>query len=456
MQSVKKHTDNDFYFAGGYHKDSCSASGTLTIPYTHPVIGRMDSLGNIQEAHHYVLNSERCNNIAQDLEILQDGSVIAWGNRENVLFVLKADASGQAAWGRSFSSIGTFTFVKELPGGDLVAGFNMDTAGAAVARFDPDGNFRWCRSYFRPKGMVNDAIIESDDSFTIIGYTDSTLTDFFIPLPDTFQPKLFMMRLNGDGEVQWCRGYDSAPHYWHTPRGSRIVRTVDGKYTMLATMGQPGYNWFYRPMLLKLDLNGDTIWTRAVGLSGYDYFAKELLAYSDGGFLYNGQIWGDLPEGLANSAFLYKTDALGHLPCAEQLHPLVVLDLFPVDSSFTLVSSDGATTLPAFVNETTFDTATNYDGCTLTTSLSYATRRPQRPAIRPNPTPGRFTVEFQDPLVRDIYYSVYDATGKLLFQRAAAQGQKTEEVDLTGYSKGTYVIRFTDKEGTCYERVVLE
>ncbi len=28
--------------------------------------------------------------------------------------------------------------------------------------------------------------------------------------------------------------------------------------------------------------------------------------------------------------------------------------------------------------------------------------------------------------------------------------------DLTGYSKGTYVIRFTDKEGTCYERVVVE
>ncbi|MBL7941015.1 MAG: T9SS type A sorting domain-containing protein [Flavobacteriales bacterium] len=65
-------------------------------------------------------------------------------------------------------------------------------------------------------------------------------------------------------------------------------------------------------------------------------------------------------------------------------------------------------------------------------------------------------MEFQDPLMKDSYYSVYDAMGKLLFQRAAAQGQKTEEVDLTGYSKGTYVIRFTDKEGTCYERVVVE
>ncbi len=127
-----------------------------------------------------------------------------------------------------------------------------------MARLDPDGNFRWCKSYFRPKGMVHDAIIESDDSFIITGYTDSTLTDFFIPLPSTFQPKLFVMKLNGDGEVQVVPGAMTARrHHWHTPREPRIVRTLDNQYAILATMGQAGYNWFYRPMLMKLDLNGD-------------------------------------------------------------------------------------------------------------------------------------------------------------------------------------------------------
>ncbi|MBL7941013.1 MAG: T9SS type A sorting domain-containing protein [Flavobacteriales bacterium] len=456
LQAIKRYTDNDFYFVGGYQKDSCSASGTLTLPFIHPVIGHMDSLGNIEEAHHYVLNSERCNNNAQDLEVLQGGGAIVWGARQNVLFLLRSDANGQAAWAKSFSSTGSFRFVKELPGGDLIAGFNIDTAGGAVARLDADGNFIWCKSYFRPKGMVHDAIIESDDSFLITGYTDSTLTDFFTPLPLTFQPKLFMMKLNGDGEVQWCRGYDSAPHYWHTPKGSRIVRSQDSKYVVLATMGRSGYNWFYQPMLLKLNLNGDTIWTRTMGITGYDYEARDLLAYSDGGFLYDGRLWGDLPEGQASFAFLHKTDSLGHLPCAEHWHPLEILDLFPSDSSFVLSWTEGAVTFPAYLSDTTYPPIVQYDGCDFATSLQYISRLPKKATVRPNPTPGRFTVEFQDPLVKDSYYSVYDAMGKLLFQRVAAHGQKTEEVDLTGYGKGTYVIRFTDREGTCYERVVVE
>ncbi len=92
---------------------------------------------------------------------------------------------------------------------------------------------------------------------------------------------------------------------------------------------------------------------------------------------------------------------------------------------------------PAFVNETTFDAATIYDGCTLTTGLPHTPGRTQKPIIRPNPTPGRFTVEFQDPLMKDSYYSVYDVMGKLLFQRAAAQRQgNTEEVVCAGYSTG--------------------
>ncbi len=46
--------------------------------------------------------------------------------------------------------------------------------------------------------------------------------------------------------------------------------------------------------------------------------------------------------------------------------------------------------------------------------------------------------------------------GKLLFQRPVPQGKATEEVDLTRFGAGTYVLRFTSKEGSCYERVVVE
>ncbi|MBP8878543.1 MAG: T9SS type A sorting domain-containing protein, partial [Flavobacteriales bacterium] len=61
-----------------------------------------------------------------------------------------------------------------------------------------------------------------------------------------------------------------------------------------------------------------------------------------------------------------------------------------------------------------------------------------------------------DPLQAESYYSVYDTMGKLLFQRRLPTGATQEEVDLSGFSPGTYVLRFTDRDGVCYERVVLE
>ncbi len=50
LQAVKRNLDNDLYFVGGYHKDSCGASGNLILPHTYPVIGRMDSMGNVLAA----------------------------------------------------------------------------------------------------------------------------------------------------------------------------------------------------------------------------------------------------------------------------------------------------------------------------------------------------------------------------------------------------------------------
>ncbi len=454
-QTLKAAGPNSFYFTTATVFAECS-NGELSL--VDPVIGKMDSLGTTASIHRYAMSPGFCYSPPEGLEVTDDLGAITWGRQKN-FFALRVDDAFQPVWSKRVERSGGFRFIKELPSGDLLAGINMDTAGAVVARLDPAGNFIWCKSYIRPKGIVHDAIIESDDSFIITGCTDSTTLNIFTPLPASYQPKLFMMKLNGDGDVQWCRGYDSAPNYWQADTHSRIERTVDGDYTVLATTGEIGYNLPFRPFLMKTDLNGDTLWTRSIGRNGYGYITTDLAALSDGGLLFNGIIYGDLPGGNTGIQYIFKCDAMGHFPCWEQDQTIQTLDLFPVDSSFTLVAEDvSVTATPVVVQDTILDPAlfTVYDGCTFTTGFPSRVHGRAKPSVRPNPNTGRFTVEFQDPLMKDSYYSVYDVMGKLLFQHAAAHGQKTEEVDLTGYGKGTYVIRFTDKDGTCYERVVLE
>ncbi len=76
--------------------------------------------------------------------------------------------------------------------------------------------------------------------------------------------------------------------------------------------------------------------------------------------------------------------------------------------------------------------------------------------LHPNPNTGHFTLQFPDPLAADSFYSVYDAVGMLLFQRPLAKGTESEEIDLSRFGKGTYLVRVTGKDGVCNERVVVQ
>ncbi|MBK9149333.1 MAG: T9SS type A sorting domain-containing protein [Flavobacteriales bacterium] len=352
-------------------------------------------------------------------------------------------------WAKRFSDPGSFRFIKELPSGDLLAGFDMPTAGASVARLDASGNFIWCKSYMRPLGRMHDAIVESDSSFVITGFTSTAPS-----------ANLFMMELDGEGEVQWCRGYGSGAYEWYTPQWSQLERTLDGNYAVLATLGQGGF--FFRPFLMKTDLNGDTLWSRSMGADGYIYHTRDLLVASDGGYVFSGIVWGDLPDMNTGLPYIFKTDSLGQFSCLSRSHTVQLYDLFPTDSSFTLTSTDGATMHQAFVSDTTVAPLTVYDACEVANAFRpYPDYKRERLRVRPNPNDGRFTMTVPAPmsvsaLTAERYYSVYNAQGKLLFQRPMPQGQSTEEIDLSHFGAGTYVVRFTDKEGSCYERVVVE
>jgi hypothetical protein len=390
--------------------------------------------------------------------VASDRSIIAWGYKKDLL-MMKVDSNLDPIWARRFIQEGGVQFMKALPGGDLLAGMNLLEGGATVARLDPQGNFRWCKSYFRPRGTAHDAIIESDSSFVIIGHTDSTASgNIFEPLPPTFQPKQYMMKLDGEGTVQWCRGYDSAPSYWNTPRPSVIKKTPDGNYVILATLGLPSSVFYDRIMLIKTTTNGDTLWTRSMGASTRRYEGIGMTVASDGGILIGGVAQGNNLPGLTNSiAFISKIDSLGFFACQNRTRPLQVLELFPTDSAVTLTSVDGWTSYgDPILYDTAFAEVPVYPVCGGSTGMPAAARASHGFRVKPNPTPGRITVDLPDPLQRDSFYSVFDATGRLLYERPLPPGTTTTDIDLSRFGTGTYLLRITDPEGQRNERVVVE
>ncbi|MBK6629116.1 MAG: T9SS type A sorting domain-containing protein [Flavobacteriales bacterium] len=438
LQSVKPLADVGFLLAGGYRVDTCWVGGPRRI---HPVLGRADTLGNIMEASYYVFNEPACFRLAGDLELLASGDVLVHGrpmigtlNALDNMYLLRLDSMGDVLWAKTYGSEGdgVIEFVRELPGGDLLVGMNRPGAGACMGRMDANGNALWLKSYIRPIAAVKDCVVENDSSFTVVGFTETGMGS---------TPQLYMLRLDGDGDVQWCKAY-TRDLGW-PPWRCALDKTPDGQLGVLAVTAGKAY-------LMKTDQNGDTLWTAAFGIPGYSMEVWNLLAASDGGFVFNGDA-----SGL--NSFLFKADSLGHLGCDWLEHhvPVQVQGLFPTDSSFTLATTDGgAVRMPATINDTIYPSFPPEDACIYTpvqTLFSPTHRLP----VRPNPTSGALTMVFPDPLRADSFYSVFDGTGRLLFQRPLPSGATSEDIDLSRFGSGTYLLRLSGPEGVYHERVVV-
>ncbi|MBK7945779.1 MAG: hypothetical protein IPJ85_10915 [Flavobacteriales bacterium] len=193
-QTLRAAGSNEFYFT------TVTAYPPPTPACDQPVIGKMDSLGSVSVMRRYKLASDSCNHAPGGLEVLENMGAISWG-RDQDFFALRTHSDLGVRWTKRIYRSGGFRFIKELPSGDLLAGINMDTAGVVVARMNADGNFLWAKSYIRPRGIVHDVLLEPDGSFVVVGFTDSMETTGLIgpPPPPSFQPKLFMMKLDSDG-----------------------------------------------------------------------------------------------------------------------------------------------------------------------------------------------------------------------------------------------------------------
>jgi hypothetical protein len=156
----------------------------------------------------------------------------------------------------------------------------------------------------------------------------------------------------------------------------------------------------------------------------------------------------------SSGSYLYKTDSMGNHPCYNRWHQVVVSNLFPSDSSFTLHSVDGATMHPAYVTVVENPPINISEECA--TEIVQPTKRPSGLRIRPNPNTGTFTLSFPDPLLAESYYIVYDTMGKLLFEQRLQPGQESEAVDLSRFGKGIFLVRVSDAHGFHSDRVVVE
>ncbi len=255
-------------------------------------------------------------------------------------WILRLDVSGNILWEKSFGFSGhdhSYDLVETADGGFFFSGFldvtssngegSTDKSSLTAhgvgefwgTKIDGDGNLEW-RKFFggtnndRSFGVVN----AHDGGYVLTGSSESD--DF-----DVTEPKgsydFWAVKVDKNGNFVWessfgGSGIDQAQDILATTDGGYVIvgNTFSSDTQVTKNQGQSDV-W-----LIKIDANGQLVWQKSFGGSGFDA-AHSVRPTADGGFLVCGNsksFDGDVAENFGeNDIWIFKTDASGTMQWEE-------------------------------------------------------------------------------------------------------------------------------------------
>jgi uncharacterized delta-60 repeat protein len=297
--SVQQTSDGGYIVAG--YTNSFGAGG-----YDIFLI-KTDANGNIQWTKTYGGTSS---DYASSVRQTSDGGYIVagitWSFGAGIwdIFLIKTDANGNVQWAKTYGGTGydwAYSVQQTPDGGYIVAGyttsFGVGGGDIFLIKTDANGNVQWAKTY-GGTGYDDAYSVQqtSDGGYIVAGYT----TSFGAGWND-----LFLIKTDANGNVQWAKTYGGTSSDY----ASSVRQTSDGGYIVAGyttSFGAGDWDIF----LIKTDANGDIIWAKTYGGTGWDW-AYSVQQTSDGGYIVAGytQSFG----AGSYDIFLIKTDANGDI-----------------------------------------------------------------------------------------------------------------------------------------------
>ena len=211
-------------------------------------------------------------------------------------------ADAQKLWSNHYGGVYSdngYACVQTRDGGYAAVGstYSYGAGGYDVylLKLDSLGDTLWTRTYGDTAAEYGrDLQVTSDGGFIIVGSTNSR---------GNGKEDVYVIRTNAFGDLLWSRTYGGAL----SDDGWSIRATPDSGYIVCGTTYSSGHG-FGDLMLLKINQNGDSLWTRAYGGAGGEsgYAVRVTL---DGGLIAVGAT-GSFGEGYS-SLYAVRTNSNG-------------------------------------------------------------------------------------------------------------------------------------------------
>jgi len=290
--SVKQTADGGYIIAGWTNNYGQGSSDVYLV--------KTNANGETQWTRTYGSSSifmEYANAVQQ----LPDGGYIIVGRTDNYgaggedVLLIRTDENGDTLWTRTYGTVYNdwANYVQRTSdNGFIIAGDFISGAGYYLIKTDANGDTLWTKAYGTMGNEEASVILPENNGYVIAG--TKGFGSYY---------NYNIMYVNMNGEV------DSASHSYSAGVNTSnylksFIKTTDGKYLLAgyAFNNTDGY-FIY---LVKTKTNGDTLWTKTYGGSGYDY-AYSVRNTADGGYI----IAGSTKIAGVDNALLIKTDSNG-------------------------------------------------------------------------------------------------------------------------------------------------
>jgi hypothetical protein len=207
------------------------------------------------------------------------GSTQSFGAGSLDVYLIKTNVIGDTIWTKTYGGSDDdrgFSVQQTSDQGYVITGLTESFgfyADVWLIKVDSVGDTLWTKTYGAIGHDVGLSVAKtSDQGYIITGWTNS-----FIQFPD-----IYVIKTDSLGDTLWTKTYGGLD--WD--EGYTVEQTSDGGFIIGGITSSYGSgNWDI--YLLKTDSLGDTIWTRTYGSSSYDY-CHSVHELTDGGYVVIG------------------------------------------------------------------------------------------------------------------------------------------------------------------------
>ena len=161
----------------------------------------------------------------------------------------------------------------------------------------------WTQTYGGMDREIGHSVYHTTDGgYIIAGMTESL---------GAGSADVYLLKTDANGDTLWTKTFGGSDYDY----GYAVQQTTDGGFIVVGeteSFGEGSYNVY----LIRTDENGDTLWTKTYGGSGYEY-GKSVLQTHDEGFIITGTT-NSFGEG-SGDVYLIRTNENGDTRSCEGL-----------------------------------------------------------------------------------------------------------------------------------------